>query len=147
MYEVLVFLHIAAAMLWVGAGALVIAMQKRAYRRGGKTAVVDVMSELEWSDRWIFTPAPLLVVATGAALVVLSDAWAFSQAWIFLALTLIVIEMVFGYRHVKAVDSVRGEGDESERLGTAVRTYLRFAVSAIAMLALVVALMVFKPGA
>lgn len=47
------------------------------------------MTENEWLDDWIFTPAPLLVIATGITMAIMNDAWDFSQPWVYLAMGLI----------------------------------------------------------
>lgn len=146
-YDLLVFIHILSAMVWVGGGFVLAAVERRAHKTGGQTGLVRTMTELEWLDNWIFTPAPLLVIATGVTMVVVSDAWAFSQPWIYLALALIVIEFVTGYRDLERLKTTREGGVETPEFARAVRAYMRFAPLAIAMLGAVVVLMVFKPGA
>jgi uncharacterized membrane protein len=147
MYDLLVIIHILSAMVWVGGGFVLVAVERHAHKRGGQAGLVRTMTELEWVDDWIFTPAPLLVIATGVTMVIVSDAWAFSQPWIYLALILIVLEFVAGYRDLERLKKAREAGVEAPEFAAALKAYMRFAPLAIAMLGAVVVLMVFKPGA
>jgi uncharacterized membrane protein len=125
---------------------MVIAVQRRAYRSGGQVEAIRVIRQLEWTDDWVFTPAPLLVVATGVAMVLMSDAWAFSQPWVYVTLALIAVEFIVGSRDIKRLRTGREHGDESPELGRALAGYFRFAPAALAMLAVIVVLMVLKLG-
>lgn len=146
MYDVLVFVHILSAMVWVGGGFVLLAIERRAREEGGLEEADRVMRQMEWTDDWIFTPAPLLVIVTGIAMVATHDAWAFSQPWVYLALSLIAIEFIVGYRDLRRMKLAREEGVESVDYANALTSYFRFAPVAISMLALIVVLMVFKPG-
>jgi uncharacterized membrane protein len=146
MYEALVLVHVLSAMVWVGGGFVLMTVERHAQKTGGQTMLVRTMADLEWVDDWIFTPAPLLVIASGVTMVILSDAWAFSQPWIYLALALIVIEFVAGYRDLDRLKKGREAGVETPEFAAALKAYMRFAPLAIALLGAVVVLMVFKPG-
>lgn len=147
MYDLLVLLHILSAMVWVGGGFLVLAVTRRARRLGGSEGADEMVRALEWTENWIFTPAPLLVIATGVTMVVVSDAWAFSQAWIYLALGLIVVEFVAGDRDVNRMKAAQAQAGAGPEFATALNSYLRFGAVALTMLGVIVFLMVFKPGA
>ncbi len=145
-YDILLLIHILSAMVWVGGGFLVVAVERHAYKAGGRELFSQMRDALEWVDDRIFTPAPLLVVVTGVAMVVISNAWSFSQPWIYLALALIAVEFAVGYRHLNRLKSGRQEGTDSLEYKTAVKTWLRFAPTAIASYGVIVVLMLFKPG-
>lgn len=140
------FVHVVAAMVWVGGGFVLVLVERNAWRRGGEASLVRTMDDLEWLDNWVFTPAPLLAIGTGVAMVTMSEAWSFSQPWVYLAMGLILIEFVFGYRDLRRLKEAREQGVDSLQFGQALRSYLRMAPMAIALLIGVVALMVFKPG-
>jgi uncharacterized membrane protein len=147
MYDVLVLIHILSAMAWVGGGFMLVTLERHAHKVGGPSALTRMMDDHQWADDWIFTPAPLLTVVTGVTMVIMSDAWAFSQPWVYLALTLVAAEFGFGYRDYKRVKDAKEKGPDALEFAEALRGYLRMAPLAIAMLAAVVFLMVFKPGA
>lgn len=146
MYEFLVLIHIISAMVWVGGGFVLVAVERHDFRVGGPQGVARTIAENEWVDDWIFTPAPLLVIATGVTMVIMSDAWAFSQPWIYLALGLILVEFVAGYRELKEMKEAREKGVDTPEFRKALTGYMRLAPLAIVMLATIVVLMVFKPG-
>ncbi|HEY7468411.1 MAG TPA: DUF2269 family protein [Acidimicrobiia bacterium] len=148
MYDLLVLIHILSAMVWVGGGFVLVAVERHAFNTGGHEGLDRTMRALEWTDDWIFTPAPLLVVATGVTMVIVNDAWAFSQSWIYLALGLIVVEFVTGFRELNRIKAARESGSvSSPEYGVALKAYLRFAPFAVSLLGVIVVLMVFKPGA
>lgn len=145
-YDILLLIHIVSAMVWLGGGFLVVAVERHAYKAGGRDAFARMRGELEWVDDRIFTPAPLIVVVSGVAMVMISNAWAFSQPWIYLALGLIAVEFAVGYRHLNKLKAGRQEGTDSPAYKAAVKTWLRFAPTAIALYGVIVVLMLFKPG-
>lgn len=145
-YDTLLLIHILSAMVWVGGGFLVVAVERHAYKAGGRDAFTRMRGDLEWVDDRIFTPAPLVVVVTGVAMVLFSEAWAFSQPWIYLTLGLIAVEFAVGYRDLNRLKAGRQRGTDSPAYKAAVKTWLRFAPAAIALYGVIVALMLFKPG-
>lgn len=82
-------------------------------------------------------------------MVSVSDAWSFSQLWVYLALILFLTgSVVFGAagaeKKIKAVrEAGKVEGDEYSRVQG---LYMRSAWLSMAVFASVVILMVFKPG-
>ena len=146
MYDLLVLVHILSAMVWVGGGFILMANERHTHKRGGPAALYRLMRQSEWVDDWIFTPAPLLTVASGVTMVIMSDAWAFTQPWVYLALALIVTEFSVGYRDYKKMKIALEHGDASAEFRTALPAYMRMSVLAIGLLATVVVLMVLKPG-
>jgi hypothetical protein len=108
------------------------------------------MRSLAWADTWLAIPAPLLVVATGAAMVAISGAWSFTQAWILASIGLVVayevLAMTVGARLYRRIGDVRASG----AIGSAmhVRTLTawgRLGGLLLAILVAVVGLMVLKP--
>jgi uncharacterized membrane protein len=146
MYEVLVLVHILSGMVWVGGGFVLVLVERHARYAGGDEEADRMIRRLEWTDDWIFTPAPLLVIATGVTMVIMNDAWAFSQPWVYLALGLILVEFVTGYRDLQRMKASREMGTGSPEYEAALRSYFRFAPVAIAILGVIVVLMVYKPG-
>lgn len=147
MYDVLVLIHILSAMVWFGGGFVLLAVERHALKTGGHVDADRMLRQLEWTDDWIFTPAPLLTIASGVTMVIVNGAWEFSQPWVYLTIALIVIEFATGYRELKQLKEAQPEGTDSPEYGAAIDAYFRFAPAAILMLGVIVFLMVFKPGA
>jgi uncharacterized membrane protein len=150
-YRLLLLVHILAGMAWVG-GAIVMQATLFAARRSQPPEDVDrVMRSFAWADTWLALGAPLLVVITGVAMVLINGAWGFEQAWILASIGLVVAyevsAMTVGARLYRQAEEARTQG----RLQTAghagtMRAWGRLGAVLLAMLLAVVVLMVLKPG-
>ena len=86
LYELLLFVHISAAIVWIGAGLLIQVQAARANKidyRDNLKRILDDVNGLTFS---VFIPSSLTVVVFGVLLVIQSDAWEFDQLWIVLGL-------------------------------------------------------------
>jgi hypothetical protein len=97
----------------------------------------------------VLAPGPLVLLVTGIWSVTRSDAWAFGQTWVWLALVLLGAAFVFGaaVQSRVAINAQRaaaaGEQDEAARL------LGRWALGSLLILVLLLVAtwdMVFKPG-
>jgi uncharacterized membrane protein len=151
-YPFLLLAHILAGMAWVG-GALALQAALLVARRSGDPAEVDrVMRSLAWADTWLAIPAPVLVLATGLAMVALSGAWTFTQAWILGSIGLVVVyelvAMVVGARLYRRIAQARKAGEVGGAAHARTMTaWGRLGALLLTILLVVVGLMVFKPGA
>lgn len=149
-YDLLQFLHIAAAIAWVGGGTLfnVLGTQVLRARNGGELAAFAL--RVEWLGTRYFTPLSVLVLVFGAAMIGQSEAWSFSDAWVILGLAGMVATIVTGAGFL---------GPEAGRIGRAIHggvdpvtlapqidRLLWISRIDLVVLFLVVADMVFKPG-
>ena len=146
MYELLVIVHILSAMVWIG-GAIVLMLSFRGLKKAqGQAAVDETMGRLEPVMNRIFLPAPILVVATGITMVIVDDAWAFAQTWVFLAIGLFVVVLVmgggFGDRMERQMRDARAEG---KSLPDVFDRYLRLGFIEMGFILVIVLLMVYKP--
>lgn len=149
-YRALLLLHILAGAAWVG-GAIVIEATVFAARRSQSPGAVDrVLQSFRWADTWLAIGAPLLVVVTGVAMVLLSGSWTFEQAWILGSIGLVVAyevtAMTVGGRIYRRIELARAEGllDSPQHIVT-MRQLGRLGVILLAILIAVTGLMVFKP--
>jgi uncharacterized membrane protein len=145
-YRVVLLIHILAGIAWLGGGLAIEITQQRALRAGGRAAFDRVRRDLAWADTWLAIPAPLLVVATGIAMVLLGPGWRFSQTWIWMAIAILIayqgLAFTVGarlYRRLESGDGAPGRGDPGISL-------LRLGRLLLLMLVAILALMVFKPG-
>jgi uncharacterized membrane protein len=86
LYEFLLFVHIAATVVWVGSGIFSIVLAIGYDRDSDEAAIERLLRDTEHLALRLFVPSSLLVVLMGIALVIESDAWAFDQLWIVLGL-------------------------------------------------------------
>jgi uncharacterized membrane protein len=150
-YRLLLLVHILAGMAWVG-GAIVIQVTLLAARRSQPPEGVDrVMRSFAWADTWLALGAPLVVVISGVAMVLINGAWSFEQAWILGSIGLVVayevIAMTIGARLYRQVEDARTQGrlETATHAGT-MRAWGRLGSVLLAMLVAIVGLMVLKPG-
>jgi uncharacterized membrane protein len=150
-HRLLLLIHILAGMAWVG-GAIVIQATIFAARRSQPPEGVDrVMRSFAWADTWLALGAPVLVVITGIAMVLISGAWSFEQAWILGSIGLVVvyevIAMTVGARLYRQVEEARAQGQlETDGHARTMRAWGRLGAVLLAILVAVVGLMVVKPG-
>jgi uncharacterized membrane protein len=150
-YRLLLLVHILAGMAWVG-GAVVIQATLFAARRSQPPEGVDrVMRSFAWADTWLAIGAPLVVVITGVAMVLINGAWTFEQAWILGSIGLVVayevIAMTVGARLYRQVEDARTQGQlETADHARTMRAWGRLGAILLALLVAIVGLMVYKPG-
>lgn len=149
LYEWLLFLHVVAAMLWLGGTAVLGALATYVLRRGEPEAIGRFVGSLRVVGPIVLAPAPVLLVALGIWMVVDDAAWDFGQTWVQVALGLFAGVFLYGAalqsRAAIAAERAAGAGDDAE----AARQLGRWSRGARAMLLLLVlatADMVFKPG-
>ena len=149
LYDWLMFLHVLAAMVWVGGVVALIALGRYAVGSGEHEAVARFVGSLRRVLPLVLGPSSTLVLLLGIWMVLDSPAWGFGQTWVWLALALlaaaVLVGMLAAARSSRAAEAAVAAGDH----GQAVRQLRRWtwAIGLIVLL-LVVATwdMVFKPG-
>lgn len=84
-YEILLFFHIAFAIIWLGAGFVLLLQGSRAERAKDEAAVKRIFDDVTGLSTLLFIPASLLTLVFGIALVA-DGPWSFDQLWIILGL-------------------------------------------------------------
>src|SRR5918994_917171 len=84
-YEILLFLHIAAAVVWLGSGFLLQMLIFRAEASDNGGLKSGIASNSGWMAQRIFIPASLLVLILGILLTI-EGPWSFGDLWIVLGL-------------------------------------------------------------
>ncbi|HEX9738963.1 MAG TPA: DUF2269 family protein [Candidatus Limnocylindria bacterium] len=150
MYELLVYVHIVSAVIWVGGAVYV---QLLAMRVGGSDDPAElprIARHFESLGSRVFVPAALLIIITGA--VMTAQMWSFGQLWIAVSIALWVLSALAGALILapgskRAATLFEAEGPSSAA-GRRVIGRL-FLVSRLELMsfAVIIALMVFKPGA
>lgn len=152
-YNTLKFIHVLAAITWLGSGIYSQVLATRVLREGDPNHLGVVARDIGELGKYLITPASITVLVFAISLVAYSPAWNFTDTWIVVALVGYALTLVTGAGFL---------GPESARLGKLaaeghtpaepeIRRRIRriVAVSRIdlVVLILVVADMVFKPGA
>jgi hypothetical protein len=151
LYEFLLFIHVAATVVWVGAGLCSLVLATGYDRDGDEPAIRRFLADQERLATRLFIPASLTVVIFGIALVIESDAWTFDYLWIVLGLVGFAATFVTGLFMIKPASERIGAAMEREggRLTPALRTDVRklivMARLDYVVLFLVIADMVIKP--
>src|SRR4051812_6538231 len=101
LYEFLLFIHIGATVIWVGAGLAQLVIGQRYHRDGDRAAIQRFLADQEWLAQRVFIPASLTVVVLGIALVIQSDAWTFGYLWIVIGLIGFATPFVTGLFMIK----------------------------------------------
>ena len=84
-YEVLVFLHISGAVVWVGGGLMLLIMGTRFDRVRDEASLKGLFDQASWFSNMIFIPVSLFVLLVGI-LAVIEGPWGFDQLWVLLGL-------------------------------------------------------------
>ncbi len=151
LYELLLFIHIGATVVWVGAGLTSLVLAIGYDRDGDEPAIRRFLADQERLATRLFIPASLTVLIFGIALVIESDAWTFGYLWIVLGLVGFAATFVTGLFMIKPASERIGAAMEREggRLTPALRTDIRrlIVMSRLdyVVLFLVIADMVVKP--
>ncbi len=145
MYELLVLIHILSGIAWVGGGFLFMLGIKGIRDSEGHEAAERTMARLEKASA-VTNWAPLLVFATGITMVAVSDAWAFSQIWVYVSLALFVVVLILGAgvadRLEKQMKQARQDGKHNPEL---LDRFVRVGFAEMVFFAGIVFLMVYKP--
>jgi uncharacterized membrane protein len=84
-YEFLLFVHIAAVVIWVGAGFVLMVLGLNADRTDDGVKIKQVLDDSNWLATRLFIPASLTVLVAGIWLTI-DGPWDFDQLWIVLGL-------------------------------------------------------------
>jgi uncharacterized membrane protein len=151
LYEFLLFIHISATVVWVGAGLCSLVLAIGYDRDSDEPAIRRFLADQERLATRLFIPASLTVVIFGIALVIESDAWSFDQLWIVLGLVGFAATFVTGLFMIKPASErisaamEREGGRLTPELRTDIRKLIVMARLDYVTLFLVIADMVIKP--
>ena len=145
LYELLLFVHVAATVVWVGAGLFSLVLAIGYDRDGDEPAIRRFLADQERMATRLFIPASLTVVIFGIALVIESDAWSFGYLWIVLGLVGFAATFVTGLLMIKPASERIGAAMEREggRLTPRLRTDIRKLIVTARVDQIVLALVIF----
>ena len=150
LYETLVFVHILAAVVWVGGAVSMQLLASRALAGDG-AGLVRTTGELSWVGTRVFMPASLILIGAGVWAVLEHPLWEFSQGWISAGFAVWFISFLVGAGflgpesgRVKAL--VDAEGPESPEARRRITRMLWVARGELVLFLAVIYVMVTKPG-
>ena len=94
-YEILLFLHIVGATIWLGSAFMLQALLLRARQTQDSVLVERISANTQWLAQRIFIPTSLAVFVLGILLVI-EGPWSFDQLWIVIALGAFATTFLFG---------------------------------------------------
>ena len=150
MYEVLLYVHIVCAVIWVGGGFFAQLLALRVQRSTDPADLPKFGRNVEFLGTRVFLPASILLFIAGAAMV--AQRWSFGDVWVSVSMALWLLSALAGALYIGPRTKRISELFEAEGpASTAARSLLDkvFLVSRLELVsfALIIALMVFKPGA
>lgn len=150
LYEALLFLHILAAIAWIGGAIMHVVLMELAKRSGGRE---DMVMLLRYDDRLgpiFYVPMGLIVLLAGIGLVLEGD-WGWDQPWIIAGLVLLGVAYLGGAAFFipagrRLNRAVEAEGATSEAAMRMAHGIERVAKLDLLLLLAAVYVMTAKPG-
>jgi uncharacterized membrane protein len=149
MYELLLFVHIVCAVIWVGGAAYAQLLAYRVSRSPDPSELPRLARHIEIIGARVFTPAAIQLFVAGVGMTL--QAWSFGQTWIAVSVALWILSALLGAAYLgprvkRAAELFEAEGPTSQT-GRELIDRL-FLVSRLELIsfAFIIALMTFKPG-
>ena len=149
LYDWLLFLHVLAAMVWVGGGVMLAVLAARVLRDPDPGAVGRFTGSLRVLGPLVLAPATIAVLDLGIGLVVDTDAWDFGQLWVQLGLALFAAAFLIGavWQSRSALAATRAAAcDDDPEARRQLRRWLAGYWLIVALLVAAVWDMTTKPG-
>ena len=148
LYELLLFLHILAAIVWIGSGTLLNVLAYRAESARDNEGLSRIASDAGALSNVLFLPASLATLVFGVLVVIEGDL-SFGDLWVVLGLvgiaaTIVTGAAVIGPRSKQIAEMLQRDGVTPE-VGTKITQLITLGRIDLVVLYLVVADMVLKP--
>lgn len=148
-YSVFKAVHVIAAMIWIGGGALLMILGIVAERRRDPVELATVARQAAMVGEKLFAPAGIVVVAMGVAMMVNTN-WGWGKFWVVAGLVGYAITFVTGVGVLspmtkKIAALTEEKGPNHPETAAAITRVLQIVRIDVAMLLLVVVDMVVKP--
>ena len=149
-YELLLFLHILMAIVWVGGGATMQMMASRVMRTGDEGRKMAMLQDIEWVGTHVYTPAAGLLLVLGIFLV-LDGNWSFGDAWVSAGIAIWLVSFVTGAAFLgpeisRIGNLMSAEGSGSQTVSARIDRLLLVARLDLLLLVAAVFVMAVKPG-
>lgn len=146
-YLILKFLHVCAAVIWIGGAFVMVMLAARASGGADDKALVDVVRQVAWAADHVYVPASLSTLVLGLTLAWLGALW--GNLWIILGLIGVASTVGLGILVLtpmsKKVEAAFQAGSTGPEVITTCRDILTIARFDLVLLFTVIADMVLKP--
>ena len=148
-YALFRLVHVTLAVVWVGGGALITVLARRAERADDADELATIARQAAFAGERIFAPAGGIVFLMGIAMMINTD-WGWGKFWVVVGLLGYVSTFTTGIAVLspmakKITALVEAKGSAAPETQAAIRRILLIARFDIAVLLLVIADMVTKP--
>jgi uncharacterized membrane protein len=150
-YQVYLFVHVAAAVVWVGAAAVQVILGTRVVRAADPARTLVLVRDAGWTGLHLYLPANLLALVSGV-LLVHEGGWGFGTLWIDMGLAAWAVSFatgaaVLGPGWARAGKIADPEDEGADLLCRAVHRLVLVTLVDLAVLTGVVFAMAVKPTA
>lgn len=149
MYQLIVYIHILAAIAWVGGAFFLQLLAIRTARSSDPSDLPRLGKQIEWFGLRYFVPVSITVFVAG--LILVASRWSFSQPWISISMLLWLVSVVIGAAYIgprtgRIAKLFETEGPTSQAARAMQAQVFLVSRIDIVLFLVIVALMVFKPG-
>jgi len=150
-YEFLLFVHVAAVVVWVGGATVIQVFALRAMKANDPMRMAEFVGDAEATGNRIFVPAALVALVSGLWLVIDSDFLGFGDDWILIGLllfagTFLAGALFFGPESGRIKQLLEAEGPTSPEARRRIQRLLAFSRADLMVLFLLVFDMTVKPA-
>ena len=148
-YLVFKSIHVLAAVLWLGGGAMITVLAWRAQRAKDNLQLLQIGKQAEWLSMRVFVPASLVVLAMGIVLMAKGD-WGYGNFWTLFGLIAWGVSFVVGAAFLgpesgKLARLIETKGPEDPAVIARLNRIISVARTDVVLILLIAADMVAKP--
>ena len=149
MYQLLLYVHIVCAVIWVGGAFYSQLLAVRVSRSSDPAELPRLGMHLSALGMRVFLPASILLFVAGLGMVIQN--WRFSDLWISVSMGLWLASVLVGALYIgptaaKVAASFQSEGPTSVAARSGLQRVFLVSRIELVIFAVIIALMVFKPG-
>lgn len=148
-YLVFKSIHVLAAILWLGGGAMITVLAWRAQRAKDNAQLLQIGKQAEWLSMRVFVPASLIVLAMGFVLMHKGD-WGYGNFWTLFGLIAWGVSFVVGAAFLgpeagRLAKLVEAKGPDDPEVMARLSRIISVARADVVLVLLIAADMVAKP--
>jgi uncharacterized membrane protein len=148
-YFVFKSIHVLAAIIWLGGGAMITLLAWRAQRARDTAQLLQIGKQAEWLSTRVFVPASLVVLAMGVILMSKGD-WGYDRFWTLFgvigwAVSFVVGAAFLGPQTGKLAKLMETRGPDDPAVAARLDVIINVARADVVLVLLIAADMVAKP--
>jgi uncharacterized membrane protein len=150
MYQVLVFIHVVCAVIWVGGAFFGQLLALRAQRASDPALLPTIGRQIEYLGMRVFLPASIVLFIAGAIMV--AQAYSFGDLWVSVSMGLWLLSVIAGALYIgprtkKIAELFEAEGPSSPAARALMGKVFLVSRLELVSFAIILVMMVFKPVA